>query len=179
MTVKFTREQLLHGLNRLLELCENNDLSVRIQVVGGCAVVLQYNQSRQPTVDVDCVVLGESSHRDRFIDLVRTVADDFDWPDDWLNQKVGIFWPETNEDKGWVTILEGGNSRVEVAGPRMLLAMKLRAGRPFRDISDIEVLLGIVGVGTIRAAEEVFDEYFPYDVIPNRTMTWLREKLVP
>lgn len=178
MTVKLTREEILNGLSRLLELCTTNSVAVRVQVVGGGAIVLKYNPNRQPTIDVDCVVLGESADRARFAELVLAVAAEFGWPDDWMNHKVGIFWPETNDDLGWVTILEEERSRIEVAGPRMLLAMKLRAGRPFRDMPDINVLLGTTRVNSIAAAEEVFDEYFPYDVIPARTMVWLRERFV-
>lgn len=176
MTGKLTREEILNGLNRLLELCATNNLAVRVQVVGGGAVALKYNPNRKPTVDVDCVVLGEAADRELFAKLVVAVAAEFGWADDWMNHKVGIFWPETNDDLGWVLILEAGKSQIEVAGPRMLLAMKLRAGRWFRDLPDVDVLLDVVGVESISAAEELFDEYFPYDVIPRRSMEWLRER---
>ena len=149
---------------------------MRVQIVGGGAVVLRYNEQRQPTVDVDCVVLAESSDRDVFARLVRQVATEFGWADDWMNHKVGIFWPETNEDIGWETILELGGSTIQVAGPRMLLAMKLRAGRPIRDVPDINVLLDHAGVNSVDAAGAVFDEYFPFDVMPARTIAWLKRR---
>lgn len=176
MTIKLTRNEILNGLTRLLELCEEESLAVRVQVVGGGAVVLQYNPNRQPTIDVDCLVLGESRDREHFAQLILKVAAEFGWADNWMNHNVGIFWPEMNDDMGWVTILRGGSSQIEVAGPRMLLAMKLRAGRPFRDMPDIDVLLTVTGVNSLTMAEEVFDEYFPYDVMPSRTLAWLREK---
>jgi hypothetical protein len=177
MRARLDRSDIQRGLNRLLELCVDSGLDVRVQIVGGGAILLKYNEKRQSTVDVDCVVLGEFEHRQKFAEFVLTVASEFNWPVDWMNHNVGIFWPEVNEDAGWVKILERGASRVEVAGPRMLLAMKLRAGRPVRDMPDIARLLDVVGVNSIVEAEAVFDEYFPYDVMPERTIRWLNERL--
>jgi len=176
VTIRLTRDEILNGLNRLLELCTAHDLAVRVQVVGGGAIALRYNMNRQPTVDVDCIVLGETSHRERFAQLILDVASEFGWPNDWMNHKVGIFWPETNDNLGWITILVDGASQVEIAGPRMLLAMKLRAGRPLRDVPDIDVLLDHADVHSLVQAEEVFDEYFPYDAMPARTMVWLKAR---
>ena len=118
MRTRLDRSDIQRGLNRLLELCVDSGLDVRIQIVGGGAVLLNYNQERQSTVDVDCVVLGEFEHREKFAEFVLAVAGEFNWPVDWMNHKVGIFWPEA-----------------------------------------------------------VFDEYFPYDVMPERTIRWLNERL--
>lgn len=57
--------------------------------------------------------------------------------------------------------------------------MKLLAGRGRRDGDDIEQLLGICGFNSIEAVEEIFDRYYPQDVIAprarRRTEAWLAE----
>jgi hypothetical protein len=51
----------------------------------------------------------------------------------------------------------------------MLLAMKLNAGRPGRDESDIARLLVICGIGSIDDAEALFERFYPGEVLKDRS----------
>ncbi|NQX25967.1 hypothetical protein HQQ81_01195 [Microbacteriaceae bacterium VKM Ac-2854] len=47
--------------------------------------------------------------------------------------------------------------------------MKLKAGRPGRDVDDIRQLLAVCEVLSIEAAETMYEELYPGEVIPDRT----------
>jgi len=62
---------------------------------------------------------------------------------------------------------------VEVASPRALLAMKLKASRAGRDDYDIANLLAICDVRDIDAAEDLLGDFFPGDVLPEKAIRLL------
>lgn len=62
---------------------------------------------------------------------------------------------------------------VTVAPVDLLLAMKLNAARGRRDSTDIDFLCTACGVNSVAAAEEIFDRYFPADVMATRAQAQL------
>ena len=125
----FTREEIEEGLRRLGELAQAKGLQVELTLVGGAVMVLRFD-ARPSTRDVDAVIL--SPREARIVrDLARQVAEEHDWPEDWLNDGakgylVGI-------SKGPLVFQSPG---IEARAPSMeqLLAMKLSAGRDDVDI---------------------------------------------
>lgn len=79
----FTRQEILNGLTRLGELAKERGLSIKLTLVGGAAMVLGFD-ARQSTKDVDVVILEPKEAR-LVRDLARQVAEEFNWPEDWLN----------------------------------------------------------------------------------------------
>lgn len=59
---------------------------------------------------------------------------------------------------------------MEVASPRALLAMKLNASRPGRDVQDIANLLAICNVADHDEAEEIYTAYYPGDSLPEEAI---------
>ena len=59
---------------------------------------------------------------------------------------------------------------IEVAPPDALLAMKLRANRPGRDDADAAKLMAICGVTTLADAEELYEEFYAGEVLPDRAI---------
>ena len=118
----FTRQEIEEGLRRLGELAQAKGLQVELTLVGGAVMVLRFD-ARPSTRDVDAVIL--SPREARIVrDLARQVAEEHDWPEDWLNDGakgylVGI-------SKGPLVFQAPG---IEVHAPSMeqLLAMKLSA----------------------------------------------------
>ena len=58
-----------------------------------------------------------------------------------------------------------------------MLAMKMRAGRGSRDRLDINFLVQRCGVTTVAEALDLYDEYFPEDPLPDRTLPLLDEAI--
>ena len=132
----FSRQEIQDGLRRLGELAQAQGLHVRLALVGGAAMVLAY-EARQSTRDVDVVILSPAEAR-LVRNLVKRIAAERDWPEDWLNDGakgylVGI-------SKGPLLFSAPG---IEALSPSIeqLLAMKLCAWRDDLDISDARRLL--------------------------------------
>lgn len=63
---------------------------------------------------------------------------------------------------------------ISVAPIDALLAMKLNAARPGRDTDDIAKLLALNDVSSADEAEAVFENFYPGDALPSRTLTLLK-----
>ena len=57
-------------------------------------------------------------------------------------------------------ISQGTSLTVKAAGAKTLLAMKLRASRPFKDVDDIAVLLRACQITSVEQAKAVLEEMY-------------------
>ncbi len=151
----FTRNEIEEGLKRLGELAESKGLHIQLTLVGGAVMVLRFD-ARLSTHDVDAVILSPREAK-LVRDMARQVADEQNWPEDWLNDGakgylVGI-------SKGEIVFQAPG---IEARAPSIeqLLAMKLSAWRDDIDISDARRLLEEVGRG--RNRDEVWQSLEPF-----------------
>jgi hypothetical protein len=55
--------------------------------------------------------------------------------------------------------------------------MKLRAGRGSRDSGDIKVLVKLCGIANVADARVLYEEFFPEDPLPDRTLPLLDEAI--
>jgi len=141
----FTRSEIEEGLTRLGELAQAKGLHIQLTLVGGAVMVLRFD-ARPSTRDVDAVILlPREAHLTR--ELARQVADEYGWPEDWLNDGA----------KGYLVGISDGPvlfqaTGIEARSPSLeqLLAMKLSAWRDDIDISDARRLLEEVGQGQNR-----------------------------
>lgn len=151
----FTRSEIEEGLKLLGELAQSKGFHIQLTLVGGAVMVLQFN-ARPSTKDIDAVILQPREAR-LVRQLAKQVADEFDWPEDWLNDGakgylVGI-------SKGEIVFQSPG---IEARAPSIeqLLAMKLSAWRDDIDILDARRLLEDVGHG--RKRDEVWQSLEQY-----------------
>src|ERR1041384_1933770 len=79
----FTEHEIREGLKKLGELAELKGIHIHLIAVGGAVMVLAFG-ARQSTRDVDAVIIEPREAR-LVRDLVARVAEEFDWPSDWLN----------------------------------------------------------------------------------------------
>lgn len=159
----FSREEIQDGLKRLGELAQAQGLHIRLTLVGGAVMVLGY-QARQSTRDVDAVILAPKEAR-LVRALARQVAEENDWPEDWLNDGA----------KGYlVGISEGpmlfSAPGIETRAPALeqLLAMKLSAWRDDLDISDARRLMQ--EIKGKRDKDEIWQSLEPY-LVPGDELT--------
>ncbi len=151
----FTRQEIEEGLKRLGELAQVKGIHIELILVGGAVMVLRFD-ARPSTRDVDTVILSPREAK-LVRDLARQVAEEHDWPEDWLNDGakgylVGI-------SKGPLVFQAPG---IEARAPSLeqLLAMKLSAWRDDVDISDARRLMQEITSG--RKRDEVWQSLEPY-----------------
>ncbi len=128
--------QIDQALRRLGELADQQNLTLRMALVGGAVMTLAYH-ARASTRDVDAIFFSPPNAV-QIRQLALQVALEMNLPDDWLNDGA----------KGFVVGLDLGQTLISAKGievqqvsPKQLLAMKLSAWRDDTDIQDAKRLL--------------------------------------
>ena len=161
--VTLTRDDMIDGLRDVVARLHARGSSASIRIIGGAAMLLRYDADRRVTPDIDASIQSN----DDIDAIVRAISDERGWPTDWLNSKAATFAPIAAEPL-WEPLHDDDQVSICVATPGSLLAMKLRAARPARDIDDIATLLAILEIDTADEAEAVFEHYFPGELPPDR-----------
>jgi hypothetical protein len=164
----------------LTELAERVDATyagddlLDIRIVGGAAISLAYNHDRDPTDDIDAL---RASKKQLVLAAAADMAHVHGLSENWVNFKVQMFAPDPMyPEPEWDVLIKVGKVRVLVPEPRMLLAMKLRAGRG-QDLGDIATLLEAAGISTYDDAVATFRAFYTDDPIKGRADAFLREHL--
>jgi predicted nucleotidyltransferase len=162
------RAELERAFTALGERLARRGVVADIFVVGGAAMALAYDATRV-TRDVDArfiphgIVLEEAGR----------VADDLGLPPWWLNEQATVYI-SGKDDPGKRRVFDHPGLRVMAASPEHVFAMKALAART-RDIDDLRLLAGMIGVETAEAALQICADFYPDDSIPQRTDAVLRE----
>jgi len=85
-----------------------------------------------------------------------------------------MFIPLWGQRVEWESVLDDSNISIAIAPLNALLAMKLNAARPGRDTDDIAKLLVLNDIGSMAAAETLFESFYPGDAMPDRTIKLLQ-----
>ena len=150
------RADIETALSDLVHRLAEHGERATISLVGGAALALRYFD-RDSTRDVDGIFRPSSAVNE----IAEEIARERGWSPGWLNDDVKNSGGLPFARVEWVTIYDVDDLVVQVASARMLLAMRLKAGRPARDSNDIAMLLTICGVPTAEDAEELFEEFYP------------------
>lgn len=138
MPSRLDGSRLRRLLSALGELLESKGISVRILIVGGASLNLAGWIPPRSTDDVDVLArldeeAGALANPDSlptaFFEAVRTVARDFDLPENWLNTEVALQWetglpPRADEGIRWESF---GSLHVGLAGRQTMVTLKLFA----------------------------------------------------
>ena len=168
----FSKDDIEAGLRALVAELVSVGAESKILVVGGAAIALQVGREGL-TEDIDTLhtpspAVGEAAQR---VALARG------WPETWLNDNAKMYDSHFHTHEDWELLIEDHSVVVHIAGPRLLLAMKLLAGRGRRDETDIDRLLEALGITSREAAMAVFDFYYPTEVIKPTAMRQLELRL--
>lgn len=167
----FTRHDIEQGLAQLVaELASLNKL-ITIQVVGGAAIALHADRGIL-TNDVDALFVTDSPVQA----AIERVAASRKWPMDWANNNVLLFVSHFDQPTDWEARFTSGEARILIARPPLLLAMKLLAGRGMRDNDDIDLLVDLCGITGLEEALQLFDHYYPTEVIAPKALLHLRRR---
>ena len=161
------RADLIRGLKDVVALLRERGEPAGIRIIGGAALSLRYFD-RSTTEDVDAKIHPHESA----VLVAAEVAIANGWPVDWLNTKADHFIP-IYIDVGWESLYADGEVNIWVASAPALLAMKLHASRPGRDDDDIANLLALCGLGDELEAAELYESYYPGEVLPDKALRML------
>jgi hypothetical protein len=162
------RAELERAFTALGERLVRSGVVADVFVVGGAAMALAYDASRV-TRDIGArfvphgIVLGEA----------RQVAKDLGLPPWWLNEQATAYI-SGKDDPGKRRVFDHPGLRVMAASPEHIFAMKALAART-RDIDDLGLLAGMIGVETADAALQTCADFYPDEPIPGSTDATLRE----
>ncbi|MCD2443110.1 hypothetical protein LQ757_12575 [Agromyces sp. SYSU K20354] len=163
----FDRDLLEEGLRQLVARLQESGVRSGIRIVGGAALALRYFD-RESTVDIDAHFIGPTGVVE---EAASAIARANGWPDDWLNRKAAGFIPEYGaRPVKWLTLHDDADVVIEVASPEALLAMKLKANRPGRDETDAAKLMAICGIAALDEAEQLYEEHYSGEVLPDRAI---------
>ena len=164
------RQDLIDGLRELVQHASDQGITgVSIRIVGGAALRLAHFD-RDTTADIDAQI----EPMEELTPIIETIARDRGWPNDWLNNKAVMFIPSWGRQVEWESVLDNSNISIAIAPLDALLAMKLNAARPGRDTEDIAKLLALNDIGSVAAAETLFESFYPGDAMPDRTIDLLQ-----
>ncbi len=159
MKLSLTRADLLEALQELIRELRARNVSGEIRIVGGAALSLSYFE-RDVTQDIDLMNV-RGGDNEAVAEAARSVASRLDLNDNWLNFEVtqSDALPTLGREVEWHTIFSSAQITIQVASAQALLAMKLRANRPGRDVNDIRALLALVGITDVASAETLYESF--------------------
>jgi hypothetical protein len=168
----FDKGDLEEALSALVETLVEAGADAKIKIVGAAAITLQYGRGGA-TSDIDALY-GSSPEVKA---AIERIAETRNWSPTWLNDAAKMYISHRATDADWELGIEAVGVTVLYARSRLLLAMKLRAGRGTRDAEDIDRLLHACGITSLAEAQELFDHYYPEEVIAERAKRQLHERL--
>ena len=164
-------DDVLMGLEALVDELVRRGASSHIRIVGGAAVMIQAGRESLSR-DIDALYSASST-----IDgAIASVARELHWPETWLNDAVKMYASNYDDADDWEVHIDRAGVIVSIATCRLLLAMKLLAGR-YRDIEDISLLLSACDITERQAAVDVFDHYYPTESMKPRAFRILDDLL--
>ena len=168
METVLNREDIIRGLRQLIHEAEKRGVETHISIVGGAALTLTYFD-RDVTVDID----ARATQWDALKPIVELIAEENGWVSNWFNVDAAQFVPSLGKNAEWVVLYQSKTVKVSVASAEVLLMMKLAAARRGRDYGDAEKLMATTGLTDREVLEELFEEYFPGDVLPRKASVML------
>lgn len=171
MPTALNRDDIITGLRELIAELRAASEVAGIRLVGGAALALRYFD-RGTTQDLDSLHVRPGSDEAVAAAAAR-VASRHDWDPAWLNFEVTKVdaLPTLGRAVEWESIYDQGGIIIQVASKEALLVMKLRANRPGRDTRDIRLLLGLCRITTLEDAEDLYEEFYPGDVLTPRAIS--------
>ena len=148
-------------------------ISGTISLVGGAALSLSYLQDRQATTDIDALLPRDI----RISEIIAEMAVEENLDKNWINDAAKAYVPFETEQQ-WVDHFRVGGVLVRIASAELLLAMKLRADRGFRDRPDIEGLIKACGIKSITEIDELYEKFHHQEVIREETRQIVMRLLV-
>lgn len=168
MAYYFDRDAIIKALSSVAEDLESKGIGAEIRLVGGAALAIKYFE-RALTTDVDAALNPETA----ILKSAQQFAFGEEIQQTWLNSDAKIFIPGDGDSPEWLEVYRRGSVRIFVPSARALLAMKLNAARPGKDERDVALLLALTKVHDVDGASELFESFYPGDVVSTTGLAML------
>lgn len=153
--ITLTRNDIEALLGELDDEMTARGMTGTVELVGGAAMALAH-YDRVGTTDVD----GALHPSTEIIEVAEEIAERHGLRADWLNNRAQGFIPPGDTGDEPSVVRQGKSLTTMVVGAKTLLAMKLRAARPIKDVDDIAVLLRVCNITTLEQAQALMDEMY-------------------
>ena len=167
-SVLLDRAQIEQAFTALGDRLVRRGVVADVFIIGGAAMALAYDATRV-TRDVDSLFVPHGV----VLEEARNVAQDLGLPAWWLNEQASVYI-SGKDDPEKRRVFDHPGLRVTAASPRHIFAMKALAART-RDIDDLRLLAGIIGVASAQDGLQICAEFFPDEEVPPRTAAVLQE----
>ncbi len=162
-----TAEEITQYLTELNEELRLMDIKGEVSLFGGAVMCLAF-KARPATKDVDAIFEPVRAIRN----AAMKVGDRHGLEIDWIKMAVEIFVV----DHPRAVILDLSNLTVFVPEPDYMLAMKVLSMRPdSNDPSDVDFLIGKLGLSTVAEVTAIVSNYYPNKLIKQETLDLLKE----
>ena len=165
------RDEMQSALAELSGQLNARNVKAKIYLVAGAVMVLAFD-ARFTTGDID----GSIHPTDDVLAVAAEIGERRGLGAEWLNNSAQQFIPIFKKPN-WQPILKLGNVEIVAADERSMLAMKMRAGRGSRDRLDINLLVKRCGITSVAEALELYEDFFPEDPLPDRTLPLFDEAI--
>lgn len=177
--IYFSRNNLdnyLRELGKEFRKINGPKSTAEIILIGGASVLLNY-EFRKSTYDVDAIIQTTSNLKE----AINRTGDKFGLPNGWLNAdfiKTSSYSPKLIEHSVYYKTFSNV-LKVRTVSARYLIAMKLMAGRQYKnDLSDV---VGIIithqrqnrSISLAEIKSAVTELYGRYDCLPNNSKTFI------
>jgi Nucleotidyltransferase of unknown function (DUF6036) len=165
---QFDRATIRDLLRQLGERLVNRGVTGELYIIGGAAMALAYD-ARRSTRDIDAVWLPHGIVQEE----AGYLAAELGLPRWWLNEQASVYIAAGGDPTAPVSFDHPG-LRVLTASPEHLLSMKVLAARR-RDVDDLRVLVGVLGLTSVAEVVAVCARVFPDEPLPGRSMLVLAD----
>lgn len=163
--ILFEREDIENLLNLLADRLTQAGIRGTISIVGGAALSLEYLPDRDATTDID----ADFPQNDLVRSIIGDIAAAKNLEPNWINNAVTAYIPfETS--MMWREILTVGSITIRVGSAELLLAMKLKADRGSRDRGDIEGLIKLLRIKSVKQVVEIYEKFHHQEVLSKQTL---------
>ena len=149
------KEKIIQCLDYLNEELKKKDVVGEMCIVGGAVMCLCYG-ARVATRDIDAIFEPKMI----IYECAKRIADEYNLPNDWLNDGVKGFLSENANFKKYK---EMSNLYIYVASPEYMLAMKCLSARldNLDEIDDIKFLIKYLKLNSLELVINVITKYYP------------------
>lgn len=157
------RQRITELFRALGERLQRRGVVGDVYVIGGAAMALAYD-ARRATRDIDAVFLPHGI----VLEEALALATELGLPRWWLNEQASVYVAPGGDPQAPVAFDHPG-LRVSTASPEHLLAMKAVAARR-RDVDDLRLLVGHLGLTAPEQVVEVCRRVFPAEPLRERAL---------
>jgi len=149
---ELSKKEMLEYFEVINQKLAKNGKHGEIVLAGGASLAMVFD-ARDSTRDIDAIFQPSEEMRQ----IVKDMADEYDLPDDWLNDGVKGYISEKMNQKKYISLSNLDVYSIDAEG---LLAMKLTSARvDTKDMEDSIFLMKLLNIREEKVLFAIIDKY--------------------